>query len=120
MAHQCRSSKKSKLEDDNDLVNWVLKDRNKDEENSDFTWRPYAAKLEPRGSLVLNLGVEEQAMVIIKRHLTVEAQRKANESSEAAKKKAVANKSKKETAEAKAKAKVEEDTAEKTKEESEK
>lgn len=79
MAQQFRASKKSKLNDDHDLVNWVFKDRQKKEEESQYTWYPYAAKKEEKGSLALNLGVEKQAMVIIRRKLTPKAQRKADE-----------------------------------------
>ena len=79
MAQQFRASKQARIKSDHDLVNWVIKDRNKNENDSDFVWRPYAAKMEQKGSLALNLGVEEQAMVIIQRHLSSKAQAKAEE-----------------------------------------
>ena len=105
MAQQFKSSKKSKLKDDHGLVDWVLKDRNKAEEDSDYLWRPYAAKIEQKGSLALNLGVEEQAMMIIQRRLTVEALKKVDEKQRlaSAKKEAAQKKAKKENAERKAK-----------------
>ena len=79
MARQFRDSKKSKLDNNHDLVNWVLKDRRKKEGDSQYTWYPYAAKKEGKDSLALNFGIEEQAMVIIKRKLTPKARRKADE-----------------------------------------
>ena len=84
MAQQFKSFKKAKLNDDHDLVDWVLNDRNKAEADPDYIWRLYAAKLEQKGSLTLNLGVEEQAMVIIKRQLTVAAQAKIDEKNRSA------------------------------------
>lgn len=105
MAQQFKASKKSKLGYDHDLVSWVLKDRRKAEDNPLYTWYPYAAKKEEKGSLMLNLGVEEQAMVIIRRALTAEAQRKEKEKERAvqAKKAAARKKATKEAADRKAK-----------------
>ena len=72
MARQFRASKDSKLNANHDLVEWVVKDRQKNEKNSTCLWQPYAAKIEPKGVLSLSMGVEEQAMVIIKRGMTPE------------------------------------------------
>ena len=88
MAKQFKAAKSSKLKDNNDLVDWVIRDRQKKEEHPDYLWRPYSAKIESKGSLTLNMGVEEQAMVIIKRDLTPEAKATA----EAKEKKAQAEK----------------------------
>ena len=79
MAKQFRACKKTKLNNSHELVNWVLKDRRKKEKDSQYTWYPYAARKEEKGSLTLNMGVEHQAMVIIRRDLTAEAKQKANE-----------------------------------------
>ena len=79
MARQFKSSKCSKLNDGHDLVKWVLKDKNGTERDPDYVWRPYAAKIEDKGILALNLGVEKQAMVIVKRQLTQKAQKKVDE-----------------------------------------
>lgn len=65
----------------------------------EFGRYPYAAKKEEKGLLPLNLGVEEQAMVIIRRDLTVEAQKR-----EDARRKYESEKAEKEAAAQKAKA----------------
>lgn len=70
------SSQASQLANDHELVNWVLQDRKKEEKNKDFTWYPHAAKIESKNMLYLGVGVEEQAMIVIKRQTTPEAQRK--------------------------------------------
>ncbi|KAG8526859.1 uncharacterized protein KY384_008288 [Bacidia gigantensis] len=95
MAKQFRQSKGSKLRDSHDLVGWVVKDRQKAETDPRYLWQPYAAKIEAKGDLSLNMGVEEQAMVIIKRDLTPEEkakkeakEKKARAEKEASKKKA--------------------------------
>ena len=80
MARQFNSScEHDKLDGNHDLVQWVLKDRKKKEENPRFTWYPHAAKIEQKGEVLLGMGVEEQAMVIIKRQLTPEAQKIADD-----------------------------------------
>ena len=80
MARQFNSScETDKLNGSHDLVQWVLKDRKKKEESPKFTWYPHAAKIERKGKVLLGMGVEEQAMVIIKRQLTLEAQKVADE-----------------------------------------
>lgn len=79
MAQQFKSSKKSKLKDDHDLVNWILKDRNKAEEDSDYLWRPLCCKDRAKSFLSVEFGVKEQAMVIIQRRLTVEPLKKVDE-----------------------------------------
>ena len=80
MASQFKSfSTAPTLEDNHDLIQWVVKDREKHEYDDDYTWSPYAAKVERKGSLYLGMGVEEQAMVIIRRQLTAKAQRKVDE-----------------------------------------
>lgn len=80
MAKQFRSlSQNSKLTGDHDIVKWVLEDRKKHEKNPSFTWHSYAGKIERKNTIHLGLGVEEQAMVIIKRQLTAAAQKKADE-----------------------------------------
>ena len=68
MAKQFNSMPASaRLAGDQELVKWVLKDRKKHEEDDKYTWYPHAAKMERKGNALLGLGVEEQAMVIIKR-----------------------------------------------------
>ena len=79
MARQFKSSKSSQLNDGHDFVKWVLKDKNGTERDPDYVWRPYAAKIEDKGILALNLGVEKQAMVIVKRQLTQKVQKKVDE-----------------------------------------
>lgn len=80
MAKQFQScSYISRLANDHDLVNWVLEDRRKAEQDPDYTWQPFTAKIERKSSFFLGLGIEEQAMVIIKRQMTREAQKKADE-----------------------------------------
>ena len=80
MATQFNSSREhDKLDAKHDLVQWVMKDRKKKEENPRFTWYPYAAKIEQKDEVLLGMGVEEQAMVIIKRQLTPEAQKIADD-----------------------------------------
>ena len=95
MAKQFKISESSKLNDNDDLVSWVVKDRQKTEDDPDYLWRPHAAKIESKGSLALNMGIEKQAMVIIKRDLIPEAkakvaakEKKAEAEQAAAKKKA--------------------------------
>ena len=112
MARQFKSSKYSKLNNDHDLVKWVLEDKNKMEKDPDYLWRPYAAKIEEKGLLALNLGVEKQAMVIVKRQLTPEAQKRVDEKKrlEVARHEAVQNQRKKDTAQRKAKAAAEKNT----------
>ena len=85
MAKQFRASKTSKYTDEYDLVGWVVEDRQKAElDVVNHEWRPYAAKLERKGDVVLDQGVEEQAMVIIERGLTAQAALKAGEEEKAA------------------------------------
>ena len=85
MARQFRASKTSKYPDEYDLVGWVVEDRQKAEPDPvNHEWRPYAAKLERKGDLVLDQGVEEQAMVIISRELTAQAALRADEEEKAA------------------------------------
>ena len=80
MAKQFRSlSQTSKLTGHHDLVRWVVDDRKKHEKDSKYEWHSYAGKIERKNSIYLGLGVEEQAMVIIKRQMTPEAQKKVNE-----------------------------------------
>ena len=94
MARQFNSScEHDKLDGNHDLVQWVLKDRKKKEHNPRFTWHPHAAKIEQKGEVLLGMGVEEQAMVIIKRQLTPEAQKIADDKA-AAKAKEIAKKAK--------------------------
>ncbi|KAL9634267.1 MAG: hypothetical protein Q9164_004193 [Protoblastenia rupestris] len=95
MAKQFKISESSKLNDNDDLVSWVVKDRQKTEDDPDYLWQPHAAKIESKGTLALNMGIERQAMVIIKRDLTPEAkakveakEKKAQAEQAAAKKKA--------------------------------
>lgn len=95
MAEQFKASPQtSQLANDHELVNWVLQDTKKQEKNKDFAWYPHAAKMERKNSVYLGLGVERQAMIIIKRQMTPEAQRIAKEKVMAAKKKAAAEKAK--------------------------
>ena len=80
MARQFQSCPNtSKLANNHELVKWVLADRKEAEKNPDYTWRPYTAKIERKSPFFLGLGIEEQAMVIIKRQMTPEAQRRADE-----------------------------------------
>ena len=104
MASQFNSScEHDKLDASHDLVQWVLKDRKKKEQNPRFTWYPHAAKIEQKGEVLLGMGVEEQAMVIIKRQLTPEAQKVADEKAAAkAKESAKKAKAKKEASKKKA------------------
>ena len=106
MARQFKSSKCSKLNDGHELVKWVLKDKNEMEKDPDYLWRPYAAKIEEKGILALNVGVEKQAMVIVKRQLTPKAQKKVDEKDRlaAAKCEAAQEQQKQEAAQRKAKA----------------
>ena len=119
MASQFKSSSTPHtLEDDHDLVQWVIKDRKKHEHDDDYTWCPYAAKIERKGSLSLGFGVEEQAMVIIRRQLTAKAQKKLDEEQKiaAAKRKAESEKAEKEKLQREAaKRKAESEKAEKEK-----
>lgn len=79
MAKQFNGScETDKLESNHDLVNWVLKDRKRKEQDSSFTWYPHAAKIERKGDALLGMGVEEQAMVIIRRQMTPSAQKVAD------------------------------------------
>ena len=79
MAEQFKSSPaRLKLAKDHDLVKWVVDDRKKDEKDTKYTWKPHAAKIERKGTVYLGMGIEEQAMVILKRQLTAEAQKKAD------------------------------------------
>lgn len=68
------SSGRSGTTDEYDLVGWVIEDRQKSEpDQSTYIWRPYAFKLErktPPLQPLLDAGVEEQALVIISRHLS--------------------------------------------------
>ena len=68
-----------RLDNKHGLVNWVLKDRNKKDKDADFRWYPHAAKIERKADLLLGMGIEEQAMVIIKRQMTPSAQKVADE-----------------------------------------
>jgi len=77
---------KDKLPRNHELVSWVLEDRKKKEADEKYAWFPYAAKMERKGNVLLGLGVEEQAMVIIKRQLIVKPKTKKNEQRKAAKK----------------------------------
>ena len=106
MARQFKSSKYSKLNDGHELVKWVLKDKNEMEKDPDYLWRPYAAKIEEKGILALNLGVEKQAMVIVKRQLTPKAQKTVDEKDRlaAARHEAAQEQQEKEAAQRKAKA----------------
>lgn len=81
MARQFNSScQTDKLDSHHNLVKWVLEDRKKKEEDSRYTWYPHAAKIERKGNdVLLGMGVEEQAMVIIKRQMTPSAQKIADE-----------------------------------------
>lgn len=81
MARQFNGSCKSdKLDGNHNLVKWVLEDRKKKEEDINYTWYPHAAKIERKGNdVLLGMGVEEQAMVIIKRQMTPSAQKIADE-----------------------------------------
>lgn len=93
MAKQFRSlSQTSKLAGNHDLVKWVLDDKKKHEKDSRYTWYSYAGKIERKNSFYLGLGVEEQAMVIIKRQLTPAAQKRADEKERLAAAKKVAEK----------------------------
>ena len=77
MAKQFNGSPaKDKLAGDHGLVKWVLKDRRKKEEDDKYTWYPHAAKIERKGEVLLGLGVEQQAMVIIKRQQKATAKKK--------------------------------------------
>lgn len=66
---------KDRLPGDHGLVSWVLEDRKKKEVDERYTWYAYAAKMEPKGNVLLGLGVEEQAMVIIKRQLKAKSKK---------------------------------------------
>ena len=68
-----------KLDSKHGLVDWVLRDRNKKEKDPNFRWYPHAAKIERKADLLLGVGIEEQAMVIIKRQMTPAAQKVADE-----------------------------------------
>lgn len=95
MAKQFQScSKASRLANDDELVSWVLTDRKKAEEDPNYTWRPYSAKIERKSSIFLGLGIEEQAMVIIKRQMTKEAQKRADEEARIKAEKVAASKKK--------------------------
>ena len=96
MASQFKSSEKAKLADSDKLVQWVLADRKKEETDSKFTWHAHATKIEDKGSTYLGLKVEYQAMVIIRRQLTPEAQKKADEKELANQKKREAERKRKE------------------------
>ena len=86
-------SQTDKIKDNHALVEWVLKDRRREENDSDFTWYAFAGKLERKGEVLLGMGIEEQAMVIIQRRLTPAAQKMANDKA-AAKAKVAAKKDK--------------------------
>ena len=104
MAEQFNSLRETeKLDNKHELVNWVLKDRNKKEDDANFRWYPHAAKIERKADLLLGMGIEEQAMVIIKRQMTPGAQKVADEKAAARAEKAAK--------EAKAKKKAEESKA---------
>jgi len=70
---------KDRLPGDHELVSWVLEDRKKKEADERYTWYAYAAKMERKGNVLLGLGVEEQAMVIIKRQLRAKPKKKKDE-----------------------------------------
>lgn len=111
MAKQFQSSSHiSRLANDHDLVNWVLDDRKKAEQDPNYTWHPVTAKIERKSSIFLGLGIEEQAMVIIKRQMTREAQRKADEEARKEAERLAASKRKR--AEEAAKKMVEKESAE--------
>ena len=124
MASQFKSSSTPPaLKDDHDLVQWVVNDRQKHEHDDDYTWCPYAAKVERKGSLYLGLGIEEQAMVIIRRQLTAKAQKRFDEEQmvAATKRKAELDKAEREKLQLEAaKRKGEEATAKRKEEEKEK
>ena len=94
MSKQFRASKDSQLKAHHELVQWVIEDRQKNESDSKYLWRPHAAKIEQKGTVLLNMGVEEQAMVIIKRGLTPEERAKEKAREQKAKAKQEANKRK--------------------------
>ena len=96
MASQFKSSKEAKLANSDHLVRWVLEDRKKEETNTRYTWHPHAAKIEDKGSTYLGMKVEHQAMVIIRRQLTPEAQKKVDEKEQAEQKKREAQQKKQE------------------------
>lgn len=76
MTKQFRSaSQASKLAKGDDLVKWVLKDKIRDEKDPKYTWKFHAAKVERNNTLCLGLGIEHQAMIIIKRQMTLAARR---------------------------------------------
>lgn len=104
MAKQFQScSHISRLANDHDLVNWVLQDRRKAEQDPNYTWHPFTAKIERKSSFFLGLGIEEQAMVIIKRQMTREAQKKADEEARIKAERLAASKKKKAEEDAKKK-----------------
>ncbi len=89
---------KDKLPDDHELVGWVLKDRKKNEADEKYAWFPYAAKVERKGNILLGLGVEEQAMVILKRQLKAKPKTEKDEQKKAEKKDGKKNDEKKKDA----------------------
>ena len=96
MAGQFKSAKKGKLANSDELVKWVLEDRKKEDTDSTFTWYAHAAKIEDKGSAYMGIQVEHQAMVIIRRQLTPEAQKKSDEQELAERKKQEAEQKRKE------------------------
>lgn len=89
---------KDKLPGDHELVSWVLKDRKKNEADEKYAWFPYAAKVERKGNILLGPGVEEQAMVIIKRQLKAKPKTEMDEQKKAEKKDGEKNDEKKKDA----------------------
>ena len=120
MADQFKSSKMGRLAFHDELVRWVLADRKKEDTNSRYTWHAHAAKIEDKDSSYLGLKIEHQAMVIIRRQLTPEAQKRADEKELAAKKKRDAEKKKQEAEKKKQEAEEKKQEAEKKKQEAEK
>ena len=94
MSKQFRASKASRLKANHDLVEWVVEDRQKHEKDPKYLWRPHAAKIEQKGTVLLKMGVEEQAMVIIKRDLTPKEKEKKRAREQKARAKKEANKRK--------------------------
>ena len=120
MAGQFKSSKMGRLAFHDELVCWVLADRKKEDTNSRYTWHAHAAKIEDKDSSYLGLKIEHQAMVIIRRQLTPEAQKRADEKELAAKKKREAEKEKREAEKKKQETEKKKQEAEKKKQEAEK
>lgn len=82
MARQFRAWQASskRVTDEYNLIGWVADDRQQAEPDpATYIWRPYAFKLEHRSCprLLLDGGVEQQAMVIVSRALTASAHQTA-------------------------------------------